>query len=253
MHGLVVGHVLDVRLAYDRTKNAIVAPVRFEIELERVLGIGAKAIFKSPAEAAAALLKRGLHASLESGSLITGSQMVSLEFITSEPTDTVTMEGSDIVLPTTEGGGFASLAASATTLLDKVNTIPFTEIGNNLNGILRSTNEIVGGPEVKQAMADLSGALKSAKDLMINVNAGIGPTLKQLPAVVAQLDKALISINKLALSIDDGYGDNTQFNRDLDRLLVQANDALRSIRSLADLLARHPEALIKGRPTGEIE
>jgi hypothetical protein len=36
-------------------------------------------------------------------------------------------------------------------------------------------------------------------------------------------------------------------------MLVQVNDALRSIRSLADLLARHPEALIKGRPAGGVE
>jgi len=64
------------------------------------------------------------------------------------------------------------------------------------------------------------------------------------------LEKAMTNANRLILSVDNGYGDNTQFNRDLDRLLVQANDAVRSIRALADLLARHPEALAKGRPEG---
>jgi paraquat-inducible protein B len=39
----------------------------------------------------------------------------------------------------------------------------------------------------------------------------------------------------------------------MERLLVQANDSLRSIRALSDLLARHPEALIKGRPEGPLE
>jgi len=34
---------------------------------------------------------------------------------------------------------------------------------------------------------------------------------------------------------------------------VQTNDALSSIRALADLLSRHPEALIKGRPAGGLE
>ena len=43
------------------------------------------------------------------------------------------------------------------------------------------------------------------------------------------------------------------FRIELDRLMAQANDALRSIRALSDMLTRHPEALIKGRPTGEIE
>ena len=55
------------------------------------------------------------------------------------------------------------------------------------------------------------------------------------------------------LPLDTGYGDNTKFNRDLERLLVQANDSLRSIRALSDLLARRPEALIKGRPAEHVE
>jgi paraquat-inducible protein B len=63
----------------------------------------------------------------------------------------------------------------------------------------------------------------------------------------------LTNANKLVVSLDNGYGGDTKFNRDMDRLLAQANDALRSIRALSDLLARHPEALIKGRPEGPLE
>jgi paraquat-inducible protein B len=59
--------------------------------------------------------------------------------------------------------------------------------------------------------------------------------------------------NRVVISIGNGYGDNTKFNRDLERLLLQTTDAVRSIRSLADLLARHPDALIKGRPPGGLE
>ncbi len=120
MHGLVVGHVLDVRLSYDPVKDAIVAPVRYEVEPERILGVGAKSIFKTTADAAAAVVKRGLRASLQSASLITGQQMVTLDFIPNAPSEDVKMEGSDFVLPTTEGGGFAGITASASALLDKV-------------------------------------------------------------------------------------------------------------------------------------
>ena len=106
MHGLVVGHVTDVQLVYDPAKDAIVAPVRFEVEPERILGVGAKAIFKTPAEAVAAVVNRGMRASLQSASLITGQQVVALDFVRDAPPATVTMDGSDFVLPTTEGGGF---------------------------------------------------------------------------------------------------------------------------------------------------
>jgi hypothetical protein len=74
----------------------------------------------------------GLVASLQSASLITGQQVVALDFVHDAPPATVAMDGSDFVLPTTEGGGFAGLEASATALLDKVNTMPFKQIGDNL-------------------------------------------------------------------------------------------------------------------------
>jgi len=253
MHGLVVGHVIDVRLMYNPAKDAIVAPVRYEIEPERILGVGSQAVFKTPAEAAAAVVKQGLRASLQSASLITGQQMVSLDFVADAPPATVTMEGTDFVLPATEGGGFAGLQASATALLDKVNAIPFKQIGENLDGILRGANDVTNGPQMRQALTDLATTIHDVKDLVAHVNSGLDPALRQLPDIATGLQKTMTSVNKLAMSLDSGYGDNTQFNRDLERLLLQLTDAVRSIRSLADMLARHPEALIKGRPAGAIE
>jgi paraquat-inducible protein B len=79
------------------------------------------------------------------------------------------------------------------------------------------------------------------------------PALQRLPEIAADVQKTMANANRLILSLDTGYGDNTRFNRDLERLLVLSNDAIRSIRSLADLLARPPEALIKGRPAGGLE
>ncbi len=253
MHGLVVGHVTSVRLVYDAAKDAIVAPVHFEVEPERILGVGAKSVFKTPAEAANAVVKRGMRASLQSASLITGQQMVALDFVHDAPPAEVTMDGPDFVLPTTEGGGFAGLQASASALLDKVNTIPFKQIGDNLDGILRSTNNVANGPQIKKALTDLSSTISDVKDLVAQLDSGMSPALQQLPGIASGLQKTMTSVNKLSLSLENGYGNNTQFNRDLERLLVQVNDALRSIRSLADLLARHPEALIKGRPAGGVE
>ena len=253
MHGLVVGHVIDVRLAYDPAQDAIVAPVRYEIEPERVLGIGVKSVFRTEAEAADAMLKKGLRASLQSSSLITGQQMVTLDFIKNAEPVSVQKEGTDFVLPTTVGGGFESIEASASALLDNVNQIPFKQIGDSLNGVLHSASDATSGPVLRQALADLAATLASAKDMIGHLDTGVSPATRQLPQIASDLQKTLSNANKLVLSMNTGYGDNTQFNRDLERLLVQANDALRSIRSLADLLARHPEALIKGRTGGSTE
>jgi paraquat-inducible protein B len=246
MHGLQVGQVTDVRLVYDPDKDTIMAPVRYEVQPERILGVG-KRLFKTDQEAAEAVIKKGLRASLQSASLITGQQVVALEFVKDAPPEPVTKEGEDFVLPTTEGGGFAGLASSANDLLGKVNEIPFDQIGKSLNGILKSVNDMTQGPQLKKALTDLSAMIGSAQGMVQRLDT------KQLPQLTSDLEKTLTSANKLVLSLDSGYGDNTKFNRDLDRLMAQTTDAVRSMRALADLLARHPEALVKGRPAGQPE
>jgi paraquat-inducible protein B len=246
MHGLRVGQVTKVRLVYDPNKDTIMAPVRYEVQPERILGIG-KRVFKTDQEAAAGVIKKGLRASLQSASLITGQQVVALEFVKDAPPEPVTKDGEDFVLPTTEGGGFAGLASSANDLLGKVNSIPFDQIGQSLNGILKSVNDMTQGPQLKKALTDLSAMIGSAQGMVQRLDT------KQLPQLTSDLEKTLTSANKLVLSLDSGYGDNTKFNRDLDRLMAQTTDAVRSMRALADLLARHPEALVKGRPEGPME
>jgi len=250
MHGLTVGHVRDVRLSYDPAKDAIVAPIRYDVEPERIIGIGARAVFKTPAEAVNAMVKRGLRASLQSANLITGQQVVALSFDPDAPPATVTSEGEDFVLPTIESGGLGGLEASATDLLNKVNAIPFAQIGKNLDGILSSVNDLAKGPQMRQTLADLAAAVNKANDFVRRLDKETAPALKQLPAVMTGLQKTLNNVDGLLISLDTGYGNNTKFSRDLQRLMVQLDEALRSFRSLADVLTQHPEALIKGRPDG---
>ena len=120
------------------------APVRYEVEPERIVGIGAAVVPKTR-EAIEDVFKKGLRATWQSVSLITGQQMVAMEFVPDAPPAQVTMEGTDFVMPTTAGGGFAGLQTSAADLLDKVNTIPFQQIGENLNGILLGRTTIANG------------------------------------------------------------------------------------------------------------
>jgi len=247
MHGLVVGRVTSVSLTYDAAKDRIVAPVHYEVEPERIVGVGRR-VHATTREAVEDVLRHGLRASLASANLITGQQMVSLDFVKDAPPVSLEMDGEAFVLPSTEGGGLAGLQASVSALLGKVDEIPFGEIGDNLNGLLKSANSTISGPQVREALGNLAATLGSAKSLVENLNRGTAPALHQLPVIATRLRQTLTSANKLALSLGNGYGDDTQFERGVNRLLVQANDAIRSFDSLADLLERHPEALIKGRP-----
>jgi paraquat-inducible protein B len=89
--------------------------------------------------------------------------------------------------------------------------------------------------------------LVEAQSVMKNLNTEMGPALKQLPEIATEMQATLKQSSQLMRSVNAGYGEDTQFHRDLDRLMAQLNDAVRSFKALADLLTRHPEALVRGR------
>ena len=244
LHGLRIGEVTEVRLTATHEPGKIFAKVRYEIQPERVTGLGQRQ-FKTDDEAVTAMLGLGLHASLESASLITGSQMVAMTF-DKDTKATLSKEDDDYVIPSIEASGFAQLASAATDVLNKINAIPFAQIGSNLNGVLGSVNRATEGPQLQNAVNNLDGILGSVR------KATDGPQLKEavdnLATALISARQALNNANKLVVSVDNGYGNDTKFHRDLDRLLVQTDEAVRAINTLAELLARHPEALIKGRP-----
>lgn len=253
MHGLTVGRVTDVGLVYDAKSDAILAPIHYEIEPERIVGVGPTALFDTPLQAADTLVKRGLRATLQSSNLLTGQQVVALEIMPDAPPASARMEGQNVVLPTSDAAGLSGLQTSATDLLNKLNAIPFAQIGANLNGILASVNELSKSGELRQALTEASNAVKEANGFVRQLNTGTAPAFKQLPQVMTNLQTTMTNVDRLFLSLNTGYGDNTKFNRDLQRLIVQLNEAVRSFRSLADMLVQHPEALIKGRPAGGLE
>jgi paraquat-inducible protein B len=76
-------------------------------------------------------------------------------------------------------------------LLDKVNTIPFGQIGKNLDGILQSVNDVANGAQMRQALTELSAAVAQLKNMVEHVDSGMSPALRQLPDIATGLQKTL--------------------------------------------------------------
>jgi paraquat-inducible protein B len=130
-------------------------------------------------------------------------------------------EGDAIVLPS-RGGGLDGLTASLADVASKIDKIPFEEIGDNANA-----------------------TLAKAERLVTDIDTNAAPALAQLPMIAAELSEA--AKNARGALGSDGYGQNSEFQRGLARLLHEADDTARSVRTLADFLDRHPESLLRGR------
>jgi paraquat-inducible protein B len=246
LHGLRIGEVTDVDLVYDAKLDRVVVPVHYRIEAGRVNNIAA-AEQTDPEKLAEAMIKAGLRATLQSTSIITGQKEVALERIADAPAAAPEKKGDVYIVPTSEVGGFDAITRSAAELLTKLNRIEYDKIGKSITNAAEGLDTTINGAQTKRTLAALEKAMVDVQDIAKKLDTEGTPALKRLPAIAQQLQDSLTSANRLFGSFNTGYGDDSRFRRDLDRLLPQLTDAARSIRALTDLLSRHPEALIKGR------
>jgi paraquat-inducible protein B len=242
--GIQIGSVTDVSLVMDPSTKAMRARVAFEIQPERVFPEKQVADDNDPHATAAALVGQGVRAVLESSNFITGQKAISLELVPNAPPAAVGQEGDALLIPS-QGGGLDNITNSLSDIATKLDAIPFDEIGKNLNKTLASVSDTVSGPDVKNALRKLSETLTDVQHLVRNTDRGMTPVLQKLPRISDDLQQAVSKAN--AALGEGGYGSNSDFQRNMSRLLDQVNDAARSIRLLADFLTRHPEALIRGR------
>jgi len=144
-------------------------------------------------------------------------------------------------------GDFSGISRSVNQLLSKLKNMPFQQIGENLADTLRGASKVTNNADLAKAIASLQGVAASAQQVLARVDAGVAPALRDLPAIARDLQTTLSQASRTLVSVNTGYGGDSKFSGDLNRMMLQLNDAVRSIRVLADLLARHPEALIRGR------
>ena len=227
--GIQIGTVTDVALDVEPVTAQARAVVHYEVQPERINSSG-DALQQNPVEVARRLVANGARAQLKTASYLTGALVLAVDFVPNSPPAELRIEGTEVIIPSV-GGGLDNILASMSNIATKLDRIPLDEIGANLNGTLRAA----------------SGAASSLSALVKEADKGLSPVLSRLPALVASIQDTVARAGKTVGQLGTSYGEDSQFNREISRALVQVGDTARSIRLLADFLDRHPEALIRGR------
>jgi len=243
LFGLQIGAVTDVRLTRDPASTHMHARVTFDIQPERVFTEARAGATVPLADEVIALVRQGMRAVLESSNFITGQKVISLQYVPGEVAP-LGQEGAALVMPS-QGGGLDNITSSISDIATKLDKIPFDDIGRDLASALKSVDRTVSGPDMQNALRQLSETLTDISHLARHADEGLSPALKRLPQLSADLQQAVARADTLLGQ--GGIGADSDMQRNLARLLDQVNDAARSIRLLADFLDRHPEALIRGR------
>lgn len=269
--GIKVGQVVDVRLEFDRRDTTFRIPVLIEIEPQRVIARGAGP-GGSPYELLSTLVKRGLRARLQTGSLLTGQLFVELDM---RPDTEIRLAGAGGPYPElpTIPASLEEITSSVKHFLAKINTVDIEQIGRELLGTLQGANRLVNSEELRAALADLDASMRAFRAILTKVDRRVEPladnvsaaatagreALERVGRTLELLDAALASDSPLQRSVigmADEIGAAARSLRRSDsplqdtylRLGEELIETARSIRAFVDLLERNPDAVLFGKP-----
>lgn len=239
-NGIKVGSVLDVRLEFDSENATFLIPVLIEIEPERIIERGDQGVVSSY-ETLNKLLERGLRASLQTGSLLTGQLFVGLSMRPDTPVKLIGEESPYPELPTIRAADFGSIAQSVERFLSKLDKVDIDKLSLELLKTLEGTSRLLNGPEVEGALKELELSLQAFKSILQKVDdSNLQETINSGHMLMEKITETLIETNKVLKP-------NSPLQYNVIKLSGELEETARSIRSLVETLERHPQALIFGK------
>ena len=269
--GVRIGSVKDVILRVDSRKLIFTIPVYIEIEPNKFEVIGTRT-----GELGGNLktfIDRGLRATLESQSIVTGQMQVGLDFRPDKPAkfaefkyDQTTPEIPTVPTPMQE-------------LAQKIQKIPIEQIFENLNSTLAAIEKLVTSPTIPEAFRSVNLALGDVRKLVQNVDNRIGPlassiegtvndygklarnadskidtlslglgdTIKEIQKAVSSMEKTLGEVQSTLVQTRQTLSEDSTLSYEITETLEEVQKGVRAIRLLADDLKRHPESVIWGK------
>jgi len=269
--GVRIGSVTEVILRLDTKKLLFVIPVYIEIEPDKFSVIGVRP--KELGQNFKTFIDRGLRASLETQSIVTGQMQVGLDLQPNKPAkfaefkyDQKTPEIPTVPTPMQE-------------LTKKIEKIPIDEIFEKLNSTIGSINKLVSSPEIVKAIESVSLAVGDVRKLVQNVDNRVGPlassiegtvndygklarnadskidtlslglgdTIKEIQKAVSSIEKTLGEVQLTLAQTKQTLSEDSTLSYEITETLGELQRGARSIRLLADGLKRHPESIIWGK------
>ncbi|MDO5091626.1 MAG: MlaD family protein [Cardiobacteriaceae bacterium] len=245
-NGIDIGQVIDIRLLYDETSNKAAIPVLIEIEPERIERLNSQS---EKEDIIAALVAKGLQASMETDSLITGDKLIKLSVYP----DDIKPFGQDpysayAVMPS-RSTGIARITDGITEIVDKIRKLPIDSLADKAESTLKSTasaaaaaDRLLSGKDTQAIGKNLNDSLLQFSRTMKTIDSAgnsVGKTLgnldKQIATIAKQLDATL-----------HGIGPDSPLYWTLRETLKDMSAAANAIDTLFKKLDHKPNALVFG-------
>ena len=245
LRGFTVGEVTSIGLSVDPQTGRISTPVLLALDPTRFHLAG-----PAPAdgnwkpimdEALAKLIGAGLRANLARAVPLVGGEQVELTIVPDAPEARLDTSGLYAQIPAAAGSGLERLPA-------EIGSLPLTQIADNLRTITDQLRALTSSPQLHESLAHLDATLAALDRISRQAGPQVAPTLREVRMTVASLRAAARQMDTTAESARLAMGTSPAApNGNLQHALDELAGAARAVRSLADYLNEHPEALVRGR------
>lgn len=278
--GVRLGSVSSIGLLYDKASDDFLIPVVAELESASIRGL-AESKSEDGATALASLVDRGMTAQLSMQSLLTGQLYVDLDLRPKKESVQRGKHGDMLEIPTTataiqalknqfDGLDFRKLVDDVSAIAGSARSVVSgPELKKALSDLAAITDHVRKlaesaekrfGPLADATSSTLSDARRAANrvgtaaDDISDTAHRLGGTADHVSALVApdsavvlKLQRTLDDLGQMAGSLKQQAGDDSGLMQNANQALHDVSRAARAMRELADLLERHPEALLRGR------
>lgn len=245
LRGFTVGEVTSIGLSVDPQTGRISTPVLLALDPTR-FHLTAPAPpdgnWKPIMDATLAkLIGEGLRASLTRAVPLVGGEEVELGMVPGAPTGRLATSGRYAEIPAAQGGGLERLPA-------ELSSLPLTQIADNLRTITDQLRSLTSSPQLRDSLAHLDATLAALDRMSRQTGPQIAPTLREVRTTVASLRAAAEQMEATAQAARMAMGASPAApSGNMQHALDELAGAARAVRSLADYLDQHPEALLRGR------
>jgi paraquat-inducible protein B len=241
LRGIKFGEVIDIKAKFDEENMEPLILVYIATDPEVFVEIADPN--KTARGQLNTLVAKGLRAQLQTGSLLTGQLFVDIDFHPDAPPAIVKYEREYPEIPTIPAP-MEMITASVTQLLNKIEKLPLEEIAGSLRNTMQGAERLITSKELQQSVGELRAMLENTRKITADVNTTITP---ELYSALSQLNNTLQQSQKTMVEVGDSVNQNSPLYRELVRAMKELADAAQSIRTMADYLERHPDALIYGK------
>ena len=240
--GIKIGEVLDIRMEFDAATTSFRIPVLVEIEPDRIVHRNAENTLP-PEQTLETLVNKGLRGRLQTGSLLTGQLYIEFNMYPNADLNLVADESMPYPELPTVPGAFEAISQSLTGMVEKIESIDVTGIGNSLRNMLDGADKLVNKPVDEAVVTDLEASLRALRGVLSNVEEA------DLDSTIAAARQALVNLQRTLTMINDVLDPHSPLQHNVIKVTDELEEMSRSIRSLVETLQRQPNAIIFGKKT----